>query len=358
MFFRWWRLDEDGRRRVWRLYGWFSGLMLCGSCIGAVTWAAWMQRLINNYSGNDDTTLSDAQSMSLFAISVRWQAVFSVTYAMEFLCLSVAELMVLDRMRNFAADGISRRLVVGGRVVLAVVVAGNVVGLGGNVAAAVYCEQAAEFYSTAFINFAANNTADGFKYYLEASSQNQNAFSIASVQSFCEVAVLLLIVIAFALVGVACARRVTSTLLGIGVSADAAAAVGRQLRLRILCTTVFVFVTFLLRSVFSTMYAVANQLQDSAKPCPRTIRGLCDETCYNVFTQMAVWMNRTPEFQLTIVLISSPLSLLVALWGMTSKSMLRHMQSRLSEGEATSQRLRRGDNRSMQVLQSQTTQGH
>ena len=73
---------------------------------------------------------------------------------------------------------------------------------------------------------------------------------------------------------------------------------------------------------------------------------------------MAVWMNRTPEFQLTIVLTSSPLSLLVALWGMTSKSMLRHMQSRLSEGEATSQRLRRGDNRSMQVLQSQTTQGH
>ena len=32
------------------------------------------------------------------------------------------------------------------------------------------------------------------------------------------------------------------------------------------------------------------------------------------------WMSFTPEFQSTIVLVSSPLALLVALWGMTTKS--------------------------------------
>jgi hypothetical protein len=39
------------------------------------------------------------------------------------------------------------------------------------------------------------------------------------------------------------------------------------------------------------------------------------------------WLLYTPEFQLIIVLISSPLALLVALWGMTDKRALQHMRS-------------------------------
>jgi hypothetical protein len=38
---------------------------------------------------------------------------------------------------------------------------------------------------------------------------------------------------------------------------------------------------------------------------------------------MSQWMSITPEFQVTIVLVSSPLTLLVALWGMTSKVALQ-----------------------------------
>jgi hypothetical protein len=37
---------------------------------------------------------------------------------------------------------------------------------------------------------------------------------------------------------------------------------------------------------------------------------------------MQQWMLRTPEFQLTVALVSSPVALLVALWGMTNKSTL------------------------------------
>ena len=39
------------------------------------------------------------------------------------------------------------------------------------------------------------------------------------------------------------------------------------------------------------------------------------------------WMAYTPEFQLMIVLVSSPLALLVALWGMTPKATLQLMKS-------------------------------
>jgi hypothetical protein len=38
------------------------------------------------------------------------------------------------------------------------------------------------------------------------------------------------------------------------------------------------------------------------------------------------WAGRTPEFQVTVVLVSSPLALLVALWGMTSKHTLQTMK--------------------------------
>ncbi len=40
-----------------------------------------------------------------------------------------------------------------------------------------------------------------------------------------------------------------------------------------------------------------------------------------------VWTIFTPEFEATIVLVSSPLALLVALWGMTSNATLQLMKS-------------------------------
>jgi hypothetical protein len=41
---------------------------------------------------------------------------------------------------------------------------------------------------------------------------------------------------------------------------------------------------------------------------------------------MQNWITFTPEFQLLIILISSPLALGVALWGMTSDSALKMMR--------------------------------
>jgi len=337
MFFRWWRMDGEGRRRVWRLYGWFSGLMLCGSMFGAVAWGANMQNLVLDFNtqNNPSSILTRAQIFSSAAQIRRWIAVFSVMYAMEFFCLSVAKLMVLDRMTDVPqADGLSRRWVVGGRVVLAAVVAGNVVGLGGNVAAAVCYERTAEFYSAASAAAAANNTADFKNFFSLAVQQEQLASSTQALQSFCEVAVLLVIIFAFtatslqynpAVVGVASARRASSALLD--MTDDATVAAVNKLRLQIVGTSVFVFVTFLLRAVFSTWHALAFELQDGANRVSCPSKSPCDASCYNVYKLMQRWFIYTPEFQLTVVLISSPLALLVALWGMTSERTLQLMQS-------------------------------
>ena len=95
-------------------------------------------------------------------------------------------------------------------------------------------------------------------------------------------------------------------------------------------TTAVVFVSFVLRSVQSTISAVARQLQDGARRCPG-VTSLCDPSCHNVFTHINQWAVRTPEFQVTVVLVSSPLTLLVALWGMTSRQTLHAMTSKEQE---------------------------
>ena len=40
MLYLWRRMGQQDRTRSWRLYGWYCGLMLCGSCFGAVAWAS------------------------------------------------------------------------------------------------------------------------------------------------------------------------------------------------------------------------------------------------------------------------------------------------------------------------------
>ena len=327
-------MEEEDRPRVWVLYGWFSGLMCVGSVFGAVTWAAQIQYLVFQFLFKASGGGLTPQAQSLIAQAQYWYAAFLVPYAIEFLCLSVAKLLVLHRMADFAlakVDGMSRRLAVGGRVVMAAVVVGNVAGLCGNVVAAVYIKKAGDFNSAAFAAFTANNTDAGNNFNNEAYQKISVAFDAQSVQQFCEVVVLLIIILAFAVVGIACARRVSSALRNMN-DAQRDGAGGRQLRRHIVGTAAFVFVTFLLRAVFSTMNALANALQNPGVGCTNN----CDPSCVNVWELIQAWLVYTPEFQLSVVLISSPLALLVALWGMTSKRALQHMKS--SRGQMVSVR--------------------
>jgi len=326
MFYRWWRLEEEDRGRVWRLFGWFTALMACGSCFGVVAWTANMISRVSFFEAEDKFENENlVENRSLLALSYRWRAAFLVTYAIEFMFLSAALLMVLDRMSVFAAPDMRGRWALSGRVVMAAVVLGNAVGLVANAAAAVYYQKAAEATSTASAALASNNTKDGVYFTSLGQQEVLRGGSSLSVQLFCEVVVLLLIVVAFIAAGVVCARRLSSKMFLVDEN-SAAAATGRALRLRVVATTAFVFAAFLLRSVFSTMYAVAFLLRGfvtNPTDCPE----YCDVTCRNVYAVITFWMTYTPEFQLIVMLISSPAALLVALWGMTTKSALRLMTS-------------------------------
>ncbi len=347
MLYRWRQMGEEGRRRVWPLYGWFCGLMVCGSCVGCVSWAVKMMYLEDLFKGSDAASRDDRVGQYFwFARSYSWGPPFLVSYALEFLFLSAAKLMVLDRMAEYAAgqdEGAKKRWAAAARAVMAVVLLGNSVGVAANIAAAPHAQRAAEASSTASELYAANKPQDGRETYDIALREAALYGIISSVQSWSEVAVLLLIVVAFVVAGVFCARRlraISSHAIRRGMDAGLAAeVVGKRQIVQIAVTAGFVFVAFVVRSVFSTMRAVAFQLRDISSNCGPLKR--CDASCYNVFTLIQRWMNSTPEFQLTIVLISSPLALLVALWGVTSTFTLLLMKSRRQEMGATRQDLMR-----------------
>ena len=85
MLYLWHRVSEQGGH-AWALYGWFCGLMMCGSIFGAVAYGAWMMHLVNDFNGhrNPNQTLE----ASFNAGSYGWLPLFYVTYSIEFMCLS------------------------------------------------------------------------------------------------------------------------------------------------------------------------------------------------------------------------------------------------------------------------------
>jgi hypothetical protein len=211
----------------------------------------------------------------------------------EFLFLSSAKLMVLERMSLFATvtSDRSRWRALAGKVLMASVVLGNAVGVVASAIAAANFTQSARLSQEAYAYFLAKESEKGRQSAVYGREKNDDALEFTAVQSFAEVFTLLLIVMSFFVVGFACFRRISSALKSLAPESDrsssssTAAASGRQLRLQILGLTCLIFVAFLIRSVFSSMLAIANAESDSASLCARgkgSTSGFCDP-CFNMY---------------------------------------------------------------------------
>ena len=71
LFYRWYRIDADCKLRIWRMYGWFTGLVTCGSIFGAVTWLTYMQCLVNLYKSTELSESDKARWMGVTALGYR-----------------------------------------------------------------------------------------------------------------------------------------------------------------------------------------------------------------------------------------------------------------------------------------------
>ena len=144
------------------------------------------------------------------------------------------------------------------------------------------------------------------------------------------------IVASFVVVGTLCASRMQSAL--DHMDHDAGAASTQQLRheflkvrQQIFGTVIAVFLTFVLRALYQTMFGLESALRDPYSvfgSCGGYYAGLCDSACFNVFSLMNQWDAFTPEFRPLVILISSPLTMLLTLWAMTTERALQLLLGR------------------------------
>lgn len=351
IFTRWKRLSPASRKTIWPLYGWFTGLMSCGSFFGALHFALWTRFLVSYYQSGTDNLRTPKQFLEQAAVSraphtahersmvltlmqfLRWLIGYLIVYPISFGFLLVAKLLVIDRLRTFAGFQDSRWLRFG-RLLVFTIAALCVLGMVSNIVAAGFLAASAQSFTAA----AELNSTMAVPVYADAMSKRQSGTMVGAVHLFCEFIVLLLIVSAFLIAGIACARKFAQFLPGLGQASkghgqlnDSTGQGIQHIRRQIVCTVSVIFASLLLRLTYSVMFGVANTLNNSSISCP-TFTDRCS-SCFNNFTYMQVWMLYNPEFLCGVVLVSQNIALLVALWGMTSPRALSLMRNQDSNGD-------------------------
>lgn len=281
--------------------------------------------------------------------ALRWLAAYAVVTPIAVCCLALTKLLVLDRLMEFSklkAGDSSSRWALFGRVLVAIVVLGSTIGLVSNLVAVVLAARAADLY--AMLGAGIDTFEKRNRIYQEAKSQISQAARAASVHIFFEFIMMVLVVIAFSCAGAASIRRVRAALRDARSSlavqmkparADRPASAmrasadvlepafevrGQKLLRQILITCSVVFLSFLVRSVYAGMFVVASVAQDVDGNCVAEEESIC--RC-NAYADMLLWLLYTPQFYFALSLVSQPIALLVALWGMTSGQTLSVMRA-------------------------------
>ena len=219
------------------------------------------------------------------------------------------QLIVLSRFQHFVIQSSQKKAAKKWKKArvcfLIVIVCLMVLGICANLAAAFYYSQASVSSNDAADAYADNKTATGAQLRSLGNTRHSLAGSIASIQRFSEVASLLLIILAFLIAGSFGFKAVSSVLRSVSAAkhkinervgdvssaensqlvADASLQ-GHQLNVKLLVTTVFMFVSLLLRSIYSIFYAVAQSLQNNGDPCAVS---WCDP-CKNVYSNIHGWL--------------------------------------------------------------------
>ena len=380
---KWAMLKTELKSSVWRHLGRFSSLVCVGSVCGAIAWGA-RTRALTDYYSSGGPDISNARSLSLLSSTNVWFAVYNCMYAVEVLCLSVAKLIVLDRLTEHVVRGMQRELSaqglgkvwyseqglmrIGRGLVFTVMLSGGI-GLVASIAAAAYKLQTAELCSSAAAacDSAGKHTNTSLAFYAASNRALRISELGNSVQNLSEVVALVVIVCAFLCVGPLCLlilrkaqvflghtlrridahsaatstsastpdhQRLGSTVVPPGMKGLAHAMVDSAMqaavaqRRRIIAACLVVELTFLPRAAFDMLQGFSDANDVSSPNC-----STCG-TCQALSRLVRIWIDFTPEFQFIVIAISSPLPIVVSLWCMMSpneRRLLLHGSLRESE---------------------------
>jgi hypothetical protein len=271
------------------MYGWFAGLICVGSCVGVVNWLALLLSRTSFSQGIDALPgLSIQQpnaTISSFsdemANAARWQTVTNVLFPLELVFCTISKLLVLCRLIDFANpdanNEASRRWQTAERFAVLVVLICNLIGLAGNAVSAHEWMRIPPLLSNGATAYTAN---PDLQMWIDTTLRPvyatfQQGSQMLVYQETAESAMLLIMVVMYAVSGFLCARRLSNVLKGLPDSRvdGTVGASARWLRLQIVATVSFVFLTLLLRTAWTIFAAVANVGQaHGSNEIPQCIR--------------------------------------------------------------------------------------
>ncbi len=359
MFFFWSRLNDVEKKRVWRLYGWFVGLIFAGSIFGIVAECAGIKYALS---------LVEVSSSRNLAEKYYWEAessiIASVTLvpdAFDVLFISVPLLMVLDRLMYVAfstSGGLSARFLLAERVSMGIVVVLHLIAICFSALSAFYMSKRISISRDIVAALAANDTSTSKARIDDFNDVKSKSHDSQTVTLFCESISLLFVVAMFVVVFVVCFRRIQqirrqAILSSISrqqpacstssaksdsldsVDIDTSASMDRvshhtahlisnmnDVQLQIVITVVIVFIMLLWVAACFLLDGISTIFENTCD----TNGSYCSH-CQNSYSLIQDWLNMSPEFSVISQYVPGQLAVIVALWGMTSKRMLQAIQS-------------------------------
>ena len=246
-------LNSEQRTMVWMYFGKFNALLTAASVAGAVAWASFAQNTItisSTYSTIFNNTLATGNFEQFSAIKRQvaqanlWSAFFFSFSAFEFAMISIAQLLVLDRLRMFISKtqpSSKRRLYKKiWRASLAMVAVANTTAVIGSIASACLYGESSALFSSVADNYAAGDNITAVSLNAQADAKVLNASHVTSIQVslhtqthetsnhkpqtpnpkpltpstqlFCEVIILVIVLASYAFFGLASLKRVREAL--------------------------------------------------------------------------------------------------------------------------------------------------
>jgi hypothetical protein len=175
-----------------------------------------------------------------------------------------------------------------------------------------------------------------------ASDALSRGLTFAGYGSICEGCSLFIMLVSFVVAGALCTRRFYS-----GATTNSTEAGRRVIKVRrqIIGTVSTVFLTFLIRAVYAAALAASRQggnsiltplsvgLNAFLSKCDfnkyKDVSEVC-QPCQGLGLIVQMWLYLCPAFPFTVLLLSSPVTILVVLWGMTTDSALPSLEWKCS----------------------------
>lgn len=172
-------------------------------------------------------------------------------------------------------------------------------------------------------------------YITKASDASADGITFAGYGSICEGCSLVIMLVSFVAAGILSIRRFYK---GSTLQTSHVGRRNNKVRRQIIATVTVVFVTFLIRSVYAAVLAASRRGRIASAfgfnpQCVQGVNIFCDP-CQQLGFIVQSWLFLCPAFPFTVFLLSSPVTILVALWAMTGDHLKLELRKKTARFES------------------------